>query len=114
MSTTYKQLIDGTYVTAAISTGYTVPTSVTSQIHRLTFSNSHTAQVTVTVYLVGSGDTVSNAKLIANAHPLGAKETWSCPDAEGQVLEAGGTLQFIASTTNVVGCRCSGVEITAS
>lgn len=113
MSATYKELISGDYVTSSVSTGYTAPSGVVSQIHRLTFSNSHSSAVTVTVYLVSSGDSVSNAAVISNQHSLGSGETWSCPDAEGHVLTAGGTIQYVASTTNVVGCRCSGVEITA-
>ena len=113
MSTTFKRLIDGEVLDLSISTGYTAGTAVKTQIHKLTFTNTQIAAVTVTAHLVPSGGTASDANIIADAHPIEANGTWSCPDAEGHIIEAGGSIQYKAGSVNAITAMASGAEISS-
>lgn len=112
MSTEFKRLIPGETVEASVHIGYTASTSRTAQIHKLTFVNRTAGDVTITVYLVPSGQSVSNDYLIANQRTVPANDAWSPPDAEGQVVEAGGTIQYFSDTPDALNAICSGVEVT--
>ena len=111
MSTTFKRFIDGEAVGASVSTGYTARTGVTSVIHKLTFSNHSTGDVMVTVYLVPSGASLSANNTIEHERTVPTGETFDCISAIGHVLEAGGTIQYVADTPDALGVICSGVEV---
>lgn len=67
-------------------------------IRKATFTNNSGATVTVDLYIKPDG---VNEIRIADTKVLVATETWSCPDAEGHILEAAGTMAVVASAANV-------------
>lgn len=113
MSATFTRLVDGEVLSTSVTTGYTVDTGLITQIHKMSFTNTAGARVPVTVYLVPAGETASDTYIIADAHSVDGMKTWSCPDVEGQVLNAGDTIQWKAASANSITAIASGVEITA-
>lgn len=111
MAFTNKRLIKGSPLSTTTSTYYTVPTSTTTIIHKITFSNFDTSPRDITLYLVASGATAGTSNAICNACKLFPGETWSPPDVVGHVLEAGGTIQAKISSGTSVNIIASGVEI---
>ncbi len=110
MSTTFNRFIDGETITASVSTGYTAGTGLTAVIHKLAITNRESSDITVTIYLVPTG-TASNDNLVANQQTIAPNDTWICVAAEEQVLEAGGTIQYICDTPDAASVICSGIEI---
>ena len=106
-----KTFVNGVNLTDAAATYYTVPTGTRGIIKKATFCNDDTGVVTVTINLVPSGGTAEYANQIVKAKSLAASETWSCPNIENHVLEAGGFISMLASVTAKIGCRISGYEI---
>lgn len=109
---TYKAMVDGVGLTNIDTTYYTTPTNTTSKIFRATFCNDDITAIAVTITLVKSGSSASYESRITKAKTLAPGETWSCPDIEGHVLEAGGFISMVASITGKIGCRISGIEMT--
>lgn len=67
-------------------------------IRKATFTNNSGSTQTVDLYIDPSGSLESR---IVNTKVLIDKETWSCPDIEGHVLSAAGTIDVTASAANV-------------
>lgn len=112
MATTNKRIIAGSQLTVSAATYYTAPDSTKCVIKRLTLVNTTAGAVTATVYLVVSGGTASDANTITKTRTLAANETWDCASAEGHVIEAGGTIQALASAGTSITIIGSGVEVT--
>lgn len=111
MAITAKRLIDGTLLTGALATLYTAPANTRTVIKRLVLNNSQaagTAPVACVVNLIPSGGSASDANEVAQ-RTLAPGESQTIPEAEGQVLEAGGFLQASGLNVTIV---ASGVEIT--
>lgn len=114
MSVSFKSIVDGVYITNSIATYYTAPVLTKTRLTEIVLTNSHTAAVTVDIYAVPSGGSYTNAnRLFAGSSPYGL--TLSPGETKliglNTVLEPGGTLQMLASVTNVIGCRASGYEV---
>jgi hypothetical protein len=67
-------------------------------IRRATFTNNSGGTLTVDLYIDPSG---SVEVQVADTKVLIDRETWSCPDAEGHVLEAAGTIDVTASGAGI-------------
>lgn len=113
MSTTFKKFVGGEVLGTSASTGYTAPTGIISVVGKASFTNTSSGEVAITVYVVPSGQSASDTYIIADAKVLQIRQTWSCPDIEGQVINAGGTIQYFCNTASAVTAIISGVEITA-
>jgi hypothetical protein len=109
---TPKSMVDGTNLTNAAATYYTVGSNTKAIIKKATFCNDHTSAVTVTINLVPSGGAAAYGNQITKTRTLAAGETWSCPDIENHVLEAAGFISMVASVTAKIGVRISGYEVT--
>jgi hypothetical protein len=109
---TYKAFVNGVQLTASAATYYTTAASTKALIKKATFCNDNTISVTVTINLVPSGGTAGYANRITKAKVLTAGQTWSCPDVDNHVLEAGGFISMLASTADKVSVRVSGYEVT--
>ena len=113
MSTTHKRAIEGDTLETTVSTGHTVAAAVKFVIHKLAFTNYHDgADAVISVYLVPSGGTAEDKYKVASDQDVFNDETWTCHAAEGQTLDAGGTIQYISNVGSAVTAVCSGVEIT--
>jgi hypothetical protein len=109
---TAKRIIAGSQLTTSAATYYTTPALTTAIIRKLTFVNTTGGAVTVTAHLIASGGSAGATNTIASAKSLAAGEAWSCSDAEGQVLEAAGFIQALASANTSITIIGSGIEIT--
>lgn len=112
MARTAKRLIAGSQLTTSAATYYTTPALTTTIIRKLSFTNTSGGAVTVTLHLITSGGSASDSNKIAHVKSLASGETWSCADAEGQVLEAAGFIQALASAATSITVIGSGIEIT--
>lgn len=112
MATRVVKMVTGNQLTTSVATYYTSPSNTQCVIRKLSFCNTSAGAVTVTVYLVPSGGTAGASNTLHSAKSLAAGETWSSPDAEGQVLGSGATLQMLASAATSITCIATGMEIT--
>jgi hypothetical protein len=108
---TAKRIIDGAQLTTSAATYYTVGTGTSCILRRLTFTNTSAGAVTVTLYLVPSGGSAGDSTTLSKTKSLAAAESWSCPDAEGHVMAAGGTVQALASSATSITLIGSGTEV---
>lgn len=111
MTVSLKRIISGSQLTNAATTYYTVGANTKCEVRKLTFCNATAGAVTVTVHLVTSGGSAADSNKITHQRSLAAGETWLCPEAVGQVLEAGGTIQALASAGASVTIVGSGLEV---
>lgn len=77
-------------------------------IRKATFTNNSGGTLTVELYIDPDGSTEVQ---IVNTKTLIDKETWSCPDAEGQVLSPTGTVDINTGGANI-GVLMPGIKIT--
>jgi hypothetical protein len=111
MSITIAQLVSPQQLTNATATYYT-STNIKTRIDKLTVSNPTSSAATVTIYLVPSGGSASDATTISKTKTVNAGETWNSPDVVGLVLNAGGTIQAVASANTTLTIAAAGVQIT--
>lgn len=98
--------LDGTLMTGAAATyGTAVPTLTKRVIRAMTLYNGTAAAVSCHVHLIASGGTASDANRVI-LRTLQVEETYTCPEAIGQGLNAGGFVQAL-------GLDCS-IRYTAS
>jgi hypothetical protein len=112
MSTSNVRIIAGSQLTTGAVAYYTAPANTRCVVKRLTLTNTSAGAVTVTLHLVASGGAAGDTNTITKTRTLAAAETWDCASAEGHVIEAGGTVQALASAATSITIVGSGVEIT--
>lgn len=108
MANTPKRLVDGSALTGAAVVYYTTPASARAIIRRMVLHNSTAAPVACAVHLVASGGSATTSNRV-KAPTLAAGESMTITEAEGQVLEEGGTIQASGLGVTIVS---SGVEVT--
>lgn len=104
-------IIPSTVLTTSAVTYYTVPTGISSIIKKISFTNTTTGIVKVTLYKVVAAGSAGTTNIIANQKALDALETWSCPDIEGKVLSVGDTIQALSDTASAVNIDGAGTEV---
>lgn len=109
MATTPKRIISGSTMTGSAVTYYTSPDSTKTVVKKISIINTTGGAVNATIYLVPSGGTAGTSNTITSAKSVAAGETWSCPDVENQVLEAGGFIQALGNGLTIIG---SGMQVT--
>lgn len=85
--------------------------NVKTRIDKLSFTNTDSLAHAVTVYLVPLGGAPVASNTITIAHSVAAGETWNSPDAVGQILAVGGSIQAFADTGAVVTISGAGTQI---
>jgi len=103
--------ITAAQLTATAATYYTAPANTKSIIKKLTFTNTTAGALTVTVYLVPSGGTASATNTLVSAQAIGAGECWECYQAAGQVLQAAGFIQALASAATSISIQGAVAEV---
>lgn len=111
MARTPVDIIPSTIITTAAAAYYTVPIGKTTVIQKISFTNITNDIVKVTLYRVAPGASPGLTNIIADEKALDAKETWSCPDIEGKILPAAGSIQAKADAINSVNIDGSGTEV---
>lgn len=89
-------------LTNAAATYYSAPTGTTSTINNLSLTNTSGSPVTVTLYRVPSAGAPGVTNTIMSAFSLASGQTYVPPQAIGLQLEAGMTLQALASANTSV------------
>jgi len=112
MAVTNKRIISGAQLTTSAAAYYTVPSLTKCIVKRLAFCNTTAGAVAVTVHLVPSGGSATDANTVTKTKSVGAYETWVCPEAEGQVIEQLGAIYALAGAGGSITVIGSGVEIT--
>lgn len=112
MAITGKRMVAGSQLTASAATYYTVGASTRAQIQAMTITNRNASSRTVTIHLVPSGGTADDTNIILAAKSLAQNESYKVIEAIGQWLEAGGTIQALASAATSVNLVASGIEVT--
>lgn len=94
-----------------VQTAQYTAASVRAIIDKATITNTSGSNVSVSVNLVTSGGSASNANLIIDTKIIVPDETYLCPELVGHVLEAGGFISTIASAATSLTMRVSGREV---
>lgn len=89
---------------------YTCPTGKAARILKCTVCNDTTTNMTFKIYKVPSGQSVGDEYLILQDHNLGSKETYTCPEVVGQILDAGDMIYCHPSAANQLSTILDGVE----
>ena len=95
---------------AGNNTLYTVPALKKATLTEILIHNAHTANVTVTVHLVKTGQSVGNGFIVLN-EIIQANET--LPWAACKILEAGDFISAVATVASVINIWCDGAELTS-
>lgn len=104
--------ITAAQLTTSAATYYTAPANTKSTISALTLTNTTGGAVTATVHLVPSGGSASDTNKIMSARSIAAGESYVVAAAIGQTMEAGGTLQALASANTSISLVGSAYETT--
>lgn len=107
MSVTNTVLIPAKIAENSQTTQYT-STNVVTLIDKFTATNYSAAAATLSVNLVTSAGSASDANLIVKTKTLQAGETYTFPELVGHALGAGGFISTLAGTATAINIRASG------
>lgn len=110
MAVTPKSIIASQQLTAINATYYTA-TNIRTIIDKMTLTNTTAGAVTVTIDLVDSGGTAGATERMISARSIAPGETYRCPEVVGHVLNAGDSIQGLASAATSITIRASGREV---
>ena len=105
-----KAIIASQQLTNANATYYTA-TNIRTIIDKFTLTNTTAGAVTVTIDLVDSGGTAGASERMISARSIAAGETYICPEVVGHILNAGDSIQGLASANTSITIRASGREV---
>jgi len=111
MTYTPTRLVQGSQLSTTVAAYYTVGSGEKATISQMTLTNVTASPVTVTVYLVPSGNTAGDRSTLSKVHSIPAYGTWICYDAIGHTLSTGEQIQAFASAAASVTMMVSGVVI---
>lgn len=113
MAVNPKGIIASQQLTNANATYYT-STNIITIIDKMTLCNTTGGAVTVTVDLVDSGGSAGVSERVISARSLAAGETYTCPEVVGHILNAGDTIQGLASAATSITIRASGRQVSGA
>ena len=96
---------------ATDTTMYTCPANTVAVVKKCTACNDTTTIPTFDVNKVPSGGSVGDDNLLINTKPLGANETYECPEVVGCILNEGDLLSGIASGASQVTVNLDVIEM---
>jgi hypothetical protein len=105
-----KNLVPAAQLTAAVATYYTA-VNVKALLDKCTLCNTSGAAVTVDLHLVPSAGAASASNKVLDTVSVNSHTTYVAPEVVGHVLEAGSTIQALASAATAVSLRVSGREV---
>lgn len=103
-------LVPSKQVENAQTTQYTA-VNCTTYVDKATFTNTTSANVTLSVNLVTVAGAAGTANLVLNLRSIAPKECYTAPELVGQVLQPGDFISTIAGTASALTMRISGREI---
>jgi hypothetical protein len=81
-------------------------------IDKFTVTNTSAANINFSVNLVAASGVAGNGNLVLKTRAIAPNETYTCPELVGQVLEVGGFISTLASSSGSLTISASGREIT--
>lgn len=108
MASTPASLYSNASITAAKTEVVSAEASTVRVIRKATFTNNSGGTLTVDLYIDPTG---AAEVQVADTKTLIDTETWSCPDIEGHVLSASGTIDATASGAGI-DLVITGIKIT--
>lgn len=93
------------------TTQYTA-NNVTTYVDKLTVTNTSSSNVTFSINVVTFAGAAGANNLILPLRTIAPKETYTCPEIVGHVLQPGDFLSTVAGTAASLTIRASGREIT--
>jgi len=106
-----QQIIQPQELPNAVATQYETPASTVTAIRRIALFNSSGSDATFTVHIVPNASTVGNDNMFYKTVTLATLATTTLPELEGQILEAGDTIQMFASAANAITVIGSATEV---
>lgn len=103
----------GMQLTTAAQPIYTCPANTRAEVRKITFTNVTSGAITVTAYRVASGGSAAANNTISIDHNIVAKDEWGCPPLVGHSLNAGGTIQALASANTSITVHITVLEYPA-
>lgn len=111
MTTKTKKLFNPELIGVVTKAYYQTPDpSISTVLKSVTLHNTTSVPVLVTVYLVPAGEVPGPLNEIFS-RSIAGKDSIKVASAINEVLEAGDTLNAIASTADAVAIHASGIEI---
>lgn len=111
MAITPKRLAGGT-LTNATATYYTAGTGTKTRIDAFSIVNYSGSAATFTLYLVPTGGSADNTNIVIKDRSVAAAASGRLLEGIGQWLDAGGTIQMVASVNSALTITASGIEQT--
>jgi len=110
MTVTVKRFSPSTsQLTTSASTIYTA-TGLRAQVLAATVTNTSGGAVSVTIYLVPNGQSAGDANTLVKARSLNAGESYKVIELVGQAMNAGDTIQALASANTAISMMVGGAE----
>ena len=88
------------------------PNGTRAIIDRFTAVNNSASPAELSVWIVPNGGTTGGGNRMIYQRELASKESYSCPEIIGHVLESGDSLVVLASAGGAIAIRVSGREVT--
>ncbi len=111
MAVTIKVLVPGKYAENTQTTQYTAM-NCKAIIDKATAVNVTALNATISVNIVASGGSASNANVVTITRTIAPSDTYRFPELVGHNLESGGFISTISSAASAISFRMSGREIT--
>lgn len=111
MAITPKKIVAAQQLTTVIATYYTTPSAIVTIVDKFTLTNTTSAAITATVYMVDASGTAGASECLISARTLASGETYTCPEIVGHILNHGDTIQALASANSALTVRISGREV---
>ena len=107
MTVTVSNIILPKFAEASNAAQYTSD-KVKTLIDKFTVTNVSASSQTISIHIVNSGGSASDANVVVKSKALFSGQTYSCPELIGHVLEDGAFISTIASATSALSIRASG------
>lgn len=112
MSFTAITLVQATQAPSSSAAQYTCPSNCKVIVRHGVFTNTTAAPVTLSVYVVESGGSATDARKILDVYSIGAHTAYTSPEVSGVVLNAGDAIHTIASAGTSISQNISGIQQT--
>jgi hypothetical protein len=102
-------LVQATDAPNAAAAQYTCPANSKVVVRHAVFVNHTAGAVTLSVYVVESGGSVTDARKVLDVLSIAAHTAYVSPELAGVVLNAGDAIQTVASASASISQNISGI-----
>lgn len=110
MTVTTKELINSKYVELSVAEQFTA--SGVTIIDKITVTNTTSSTSLFSLNLTTVNENASTSNLIIDSHPIRPRESYTCPEVVGHVLDDGSKIYAKSSVASSLVLRASGRVIT--